>query len=243
MIKILKSDHNKLLEMQKKNEKKKSIFRKKKSAERENQLLKQREDCELIFLHIVEVENLDKKRHNKRQTRDHDRDSLLDHEGFGGESSSVIREDSNTGMRRLLMQTELPDDATQSNLPEIDISDALLKVDNLKEKLDEGLDVLGGKLDVLKKMSEQMGDELDVQNIMLKDLDVKVDKTKEVLEKLNKKQEDAQKAMGNTTIFVIIIILLVVMIVLVVVAFILFRQFLQPILPTFKHWKCVRLTE
>lgn len=235
MIKILKSDHNKLLEMQKKNEKKKSIFRKKKSAERENQLLKQREDCELIFLHIVEVENLDKKRHNKRQTRDHDRDSLLDHEGFGGESSSVIREDSNTGMRRLLMQTELPDDATQSNLPEIDISDALLKVDNLKEKLDEGLDVLGGKLDVLKKMSEQMGDELDVQNIMLKDLDVKVDKTKEVLEKLNKKQEDAQKAMGNTTIFVIIIILLVVMIVLVVVAFILFRQFLQPILPTFKY--------
>ena len=86
MIKYLKSDWQKLSDIQKKNQKKKSFTSKAKTQQLQDIALKQLQDVELCFKHIVETEELDKRRFKRddkgaNKSKDKDRDELLEEAG------------------------------------------------------------------------------------------------------------------------------------------------------------------
>ncbi len=203
MIKIVKEDYEKLQKLHIKASKKKFSF-KKPDPEK---IKKREEDLELIKKHIAEIEELDKRRHQrdtKKKSRKHEND-----EEYGMQGSLA---------EKLMLATQLPDDPTKSNLPTIDISQQMLQLERLNKTLDEKLDIFGEKLDKLKEAAQDIGGELDRQNIMLENLEDKVEKEMQRLDALNKRVENALDAVGGSCKLICIVAIIIVIVGMVGIA-------------------------
>jgi len=187
-------------------------------------------DCELIYKHYVELDELDKRRHkrddkgNKPNSKknDADKDALL--QGAEGDEEPVGGDVDKDGAIRKMVMQNLTDDATKTNLPEIDISEAVAQVDEFKKKMNQSLDRISGKLDVLKQQALDIGDTLDKQNVMIDKLNEKTDKTNVELDKANERLKKQITATSQTTIYIVVIVGIILLIILVIVAYVLITQ-------------------
>ncbi|KAG2383607.1 hypothetical protein C9374_004278 [Naegleria lovaniensis] len=115
------------------------------------------------------------------------------------------------GMEGVVLEQNLPDDATKSQLPSIDISQAMLKVQDMQKQIDQGLDVFSKKLDDLHQMSLDIGSELNEQNRLLEQIDKKVEEEVTKLKNLNARVESAlDKVGGSNKIMCIICIAIII---------------------------------
>ena len=180
----------------------------------------QRSDIDLIKRHVDELEQLSKRKYErdkKSSTKDLDSttSNLL-------EGADDLDDDRNNrgGLSGIVMEQDLPNDATKSNLPQIDISVALQKVNDIQKKIDEGLDVFSKKLDDLHQMSITIGSELTEQNMMLKNIDEKVDKEIDRLKHLNEKVDDALAKVGGSNKLMCIVCIVIIIVVMAACALI-----------------------
>jgi hypothetical protein len=214
--------------------KKKSWFKdKKKDQEKKARLEKEVEDLKLIKLHIQRVVDLDQnhlikkdddKKGKKGKKGDKNREELLGGVEFGSD-------DQPSGGGKVLVQSNELSDEERANLPEIDISDAMAKVEKMKEKIDQGLDEFNKKLDKLKDMATTIGTELDEQNAMIDSIDKKAEKELERLKNLNKKLDGALDKVGGANKMICIIVLLIIIAVCVGIGFVFITTYVKPITP------------
>ena len=191
---------------------------------------KMQTDCELVHKHVIEMEELGKRRFKaqtpsrseKMSKRDADKDSLI--EGAEDEEGNGERDDDNASSLRQMVVQQLPDDATCSSLPEIDISEAMSQVNEYKQKMDQALDRISAKVDVLHQQARDIGDTLDRHNKILDNLDSKTDKNAQKLEQTNKRLEKQITAVSSTTIYIVVIAGLILMIILIIVVYVLCIQ-------------------
>lgn len=225
MIDFLKADRKKMMEIHQKNAKK--VKNKKKFGFRKTKLTpddidSQERDIELITRHILELEEINKARHRKKNNRSQaasrDRNTLLE----GADDDDNADDDPKMGaMRKLVRESDLPDDATRSNLPELDISQSLEKVKDLDKQIDEGLDQFNKRLKDLKKQAEAIGDELDEQGELIDQIQGKSDKAKERIDRLNQRLDKAMNQVNRTQKLVCVIFLLCVILIFAVIGLIL----------------------
>ncbi len=218
MIKVVKGDYEKLEKLHEKYAKKKFSIRKPDP----NRIKREQEDLALIKKHMIEVEELDRKRHQRKEDKKKKKKKDLDvPEMDGGEDDSLAA--------RIALASQLPDDPTQSNLPVIDISAQMAQVDKLNQKMDEHMDILGKKLVQLKEIATDIGAELDTQNARLDSLESKVDKEMQRLEALNKRVDNALDAVGGSTkLFCIIAIIVVIVAMIGIAAIFIINYFPAP---------------
>jgi chromosome segregation ATPase len=200
MIKIVKADFDKLKHLHEKSAKKKKFTRKKPDPVR---IQKQLDDIKLIEQHLMEIEELDKRRHKK------DRESkkkAFDIPDSNGDDDLAAK---------IMMATALPDDPTKSNLPVIDISAQMMQVDNLNKKIDEHADILGEKLVKLKEAALDINGELTTQQVMLENLEEKVEKEIERLKALNERVDTALDKIGGSMKLICIVAIIIVIVAMV----------------------------
>mmetsp|Transcript_3272 Transcript_3272/g.12481 ORF Transcript_3272/g.12481 Transcript_3272/m.12481 type:complete len:339 (-) Transcript_3272:233-1249(-) len=226
MIDFLKADRKKMMEIHQKNAKK--VKNKKKFGFRKTKLTpddidKQEKDILLLTRHIVELEEMNKARHRKKNSRaggsSRERNTLL--EGHEADVENADDDTSMGAMRKLVMESDLPDDATRSNLPELDISQALEKVHNLDKQIEEGLDEFNKKLKDLKAQAQTIGTELDEQSELIDQIQGKSDKAKEKIDRLNQRLDKAMNQVNKTQKLICMIFLLCIILIFAVIALVL----------------------
>lgn len=218
MIKIVKVDYEKLSKLHEKYAKKRKFALTKPKPER---VKKEEEDLALIKQHLIEVEELDKRRHQRKEDKKKKKGKNVEVPEMDGDDDSLAA--------RIALASQLPDDPTQSNLPVIDISAQMAQVDRMNQKMDEHMDVLGDKLIKLKEMAQDIGGELDRQNVMLESLESKVEKEMERLQALNKRVDNALDQVGGSTkLFCIIAIIVIIVAMMGIAAIFIINYFPAP---------------
>lgn len=129
----------------------------------------------------------------------------------------------------MLQQNSNVDDIGFEDLPELDISQALMKVDQNKAQIEEGLEIFSKKLDQLGSMSRAISDELDEQKLIMDDLDEKAAKELERLKNLNKKVESAAQKSGGILRWVFVLLGSIVLCALVAVIYVLIQNYVRPL--------------
>ncbi|KAL9647223.1 hypothetical protein ABK040_012575 [Willaertia magna] len=171
----------------------------------------QESDIQLIRKHIAELEALSLRRYerknNKNGIQDATTSSLL--EGAEDDNNEKGNKNNDAG-QMIVLEQDLPDDATKSKLQTIDISGALAKINDIQSQIDQGLDVFSKKLDDIHQMAKDIGSELDEQNMLLDEMDKKVNTHLESLKNLNMKVENALDKVGGSNKLMCIIFILIV---------------------------------
>ena len=207
MISAIKNDDlNKLVKIHDKNAKKK-MFKKVDPV----LISAQKNDIELVKKHIHELEMLSKRKY-ERDAKNKKDDSTTSHLLEGADELDNENKE-NGGLAGVVLEQDLPDDATRSNLPQIDISTAMLKVQDIQKQIDQGLDVFSKKLDDLHQMSINIGSELTEQNMLLKNIEDKVDKEIERLKNLNERVDNALDKVGGSNKIMCIICIAIIIVV------------------------------
>lgn len=147
-------------------------------------ILQQTEDLHLIDKHIEEVEALDKRRFKAAPSRKKEEKSE--------ETQKFLS-------ANLAFEENLPDDARYSNLPEIDISRSLAKVQENKKLIDAGLDQFSKKLENLKEIAQDTSAELDEHIKLVDRIDHKVDTENENLANLTKNVDKTIEEVNKST--------------------------------------------
>lgn len=216
MIGFLKNDRKELIAIYEKNKKKverskkggfKTIFSKKTSLT-DDDLDKQARAIGTITAQIVEIDEVNKQKFKKKKNKS-------SAAAFADEDD----EPDDPGMqqaRKLVLESELPGDIQQSQLPQLDISDSLKRIEKFEEEVDKGLDILDSKLDILAQQNKDMQDGLKEGDILIANATKKAEKHTNSLNRLNKRLDKAI-ATNNQTIKLIIISCLMVVAVIVMV--------------------------
>lgn len=208
MISAIKNDDlQKIIKIHEKSAKKR--FLKKVDPE----LIKaQKNDIELIKKHILELELLSKRKYDKDSKKNPKEDTTTSHLLEGADD--LDNENKSSGvMDGVVLEQNLPDDATKSQLPTIDISQAMLKVQDMQKQIDQGLDVFSKKLDDLHQMSLDIGNELNEQNRLLEQIDKKVEEEVTKLKNLNAKVDNALDKVGGSNKIMCIICIAIIIVV------------------------------
>jgi len=127
------------------------------------------EEIMLIKLHVQEIVHLAKRRYERKSLRRNKRGSSTPSRHY--EDDSFL---------------ELPDDPTETDLPEILIEIALEKVQKNKKELSKGLKAFRERLEAMKAEQLQMADNLDTTKTILADTQRKVDDDAEELRRVKK---------------------------------------------------------
>ncbi len=217
MIKIVKGDYEKLEMLHQKYVKRKKYTIRKPDPDR---IKREQEDLALIKKHLIEVEELDKRRHQRKEDRNK-RSDLNVPEMDGGEDDSLAA--------RIALATQLPDDPGQSKLPVIDISAQMAQVEQMNQQLDRYMDELSQRLGNLRTIAMDMGSEIDSQNRRLESVEDKVVKELERLQALNKRVDNALDAVGGSTkLFCIIAIIIIIVAMIGIAAIFIINYFPAP---------------
>lgn len=224
MIDFLKVDRKKMIDIYNSNAKKvknRKKFSFKKTKLTPEDIEKQERDIELISRHIVELEEINKARHRKKNARasTKEKNDLLS--GADGENDKDDDDPKMKEIRRLVLESDLPDDPTRSQLPELDISQALEKVKTADQQIDEGLDKFNKKLVDLKQQAKAIGNELDEQKEIIEQIQGKTDKAKDRIDRLNQRLDKAMNQVNRTQKLICITFILCVALIFAVVGLVL----------------------
>lgn len=187
-------------------------------------LVQQAENLALLERHLREVDALSKRKVGSElnETKvdqgarsmlfsDSGGDGDLQSGGGGGESAK-----DNPLSSMLIHEDELPMDARDSNLPQLQIQEQLSRVQDYKEQIDQGLDMFAEKLKRLHEMSLETGHELDEQNRIIDSIDDKVERETEKITQLNTRVQKATAETANSIRMLILAVFLIIIAVLLV---------------------------
>jgi SYP7 family syntaxin len=193
-IKNIRDEGVRLKEIQKKEESKK-----KQSPEDQKRLKEREEIVGLVFKHIEECENLEKKRFADKLNAD--RGALL--------TGAAVKID--------MVNTSGP---TATDLPDIDadpdpeVTRGLQQLHEGDHKIDMDLEQISANVNILKEIAINMDKELGRQNDMLDVIDKKVDKAQIHLDHVNAKMKKALDGVMKGDRFMVSCILLCVLLAL-----------------------------
>eukprot|EP00761_Pharyngomonas_kirbyi_P013348 gb/GECH01013376.1/.p1 GENE.gb/GECH01013376.1/~~gb/GECH01013376.1/.p1 ORF type:complete len:293 (+),score=102.55 gb/GECH01013376.1/:1-879(+) len=102
------------------------------------------------------------------------------------------------------------DDADE--VPDIDLSEFQTQLKETDAQIDEGLDYIHSGVVRLKNLATNVNDELQTQDVMLDEIERKIEKNDEGIQQLNTKLKKSLDQAGGCTRFVIVIIMVVIMI-------------------------------
>jgi len=167
---------------------------------------KRQEDVELVFQHIEECEQLEKKRYASSSSQA--RVELFAGGGHGIAMSTLSTYPSGTG----------PGTSTSgSALPEIDdeTQEGLQLIDRKNQAIDEQLEVVAEGVSELKSIALNIRDEVKVQSAMVDEITNKVDAASVHLNSLNKKMKRTLAQTRSADRFILDFILLVVLLAII----------------------------
>jgi hypothetical protein len=185
--------------------------KKKRKPEEEEELTHQKESVDLIFKHLDEVDKLEKRRFQKKESAA--RTELF--KGFTPRSPTSSNASSPSGGGvggggggggRDKADRIVP----ESTLPDIDVEAGLQKWAERDQQMDVMLTQIGQGVSVLKDMATEMGQELDKQAIMIEEIEAKVIKADVSLKVLDKRLSQALSKTPTSEKACVYIILLVV---------------------------------
>ena len=78
-------------------------------------------------------------------------------------------------------------------------------IKDIQEDINDDLDIIGDGLSALKEMALTMGEELDVQDQMIKEVGLNVDKAAQDLERLNKNVKETLKEQASQNMCIYLI--------------------------------------
>jgi len=183
----LQKDHEQRLERRGTGDKKGML-----KANQELEEIRSRGDVvDNVFKHVDECEALEKKRYSRPDSKD-DRASLM------------------VGSGRAAIKT--PKNATETSLAPIDEDAAagLAMLQRQDQQLDETLTTIGMGVQRLGKIAVDMQEEVKTQNVMISEIDEKVEKATTHLQGLNVKVKDALEKAGGLGRMLCVILLLII---------------------------------
>lgn len=169
----------------------------------ENQQMKEI-DLDLIEKHIEEVEAMFKRRKPSIENDRNDKQSLKNNEEVA-----------------LIFSSQLPNDPLDSSFPSIDISKSLENVKNNNQRIEKTLDIFTGKLSALKDIVIDTGYELNSQNKILSDIEMKNISETTAIERLNLRATSVTTGINATLRITIAFVCITILLTLVAV-FVLF---------------------
>jgi len=152
------------------------------------------EVVDLVFKHIEEVELLEKRRLHGNAPVAEDRIGLL---GAAGRSSYAV-----------------PRSAQETDLGDIDedTKSGLAMLQRKDEELDEDLDQISAGVKRLGNLAIDMHSEIQMQNVMIGEIEDRVDRNVAHLQNINAKVKDALEQAGGITRFIVNLVLLILVI-------------------------------
>eukprot|EP00003_Mantamonas_plastica_P025842 TRINITY_DN514_c0_g1_i3.p1 TRINITY_DN514_c0_g1~~TRINITY_DN514_c0_g1_i3.p1 ORF type:complete len:193 (-),score=90.49 TRINITY_DN514_c0_g1_i3:125-703(-) len=167
---------------------------KKKDADREL-LAKYEKVVELTHSHIEECESLEKKRFTERNQSN--KNELMN----GAATKKSLYIDPN--------ETELED------IDSVEVTQALQAFEEKNAQIDDVVDDIQEDVYVLKGLAKDMNEEVDRQNIMLDEVNNKVQKNLDHTKKINKKMKGILKKVRGGDRFIVDLILIIVVLAIV----------------------------
>eukprot|EP01027_Heterolobosea_sp_BB2_P013551 GEZU01019540.1.p1 GENE.GEZU01019540.1~~GEZU01019540.1.p1 ORF type:complete len:272 (-),score=107.55 GEZU01019540.1:130-945(-) len=234
----IKEEGEKLQQVHERMSKKPLISSKIKLQEHQEATRKRQEQLDVVKQHIREVEQLDQRRFERKggggTSSSRTSELLGNNKGSNSSSSSnSSSKKSGSGSNKtqskgnseggsngdVEMDDQLPSDPTDTNLPDIDISDCMIQIKEKDQKIDAGLDQISARVKKLGQIALEMNTELKVQEQIMTDIDKSIDKNQEKIENLNRKLENALEQQGGMTRFIAVLLLIVIVLALVGVAY------------------------
>ncbi|KAG8459231.1 hypothetical protein KFE25_005742 [Diacronema lutheri] len=169
------------------------------------------EVVELVLKHIEEVEMLEKRRYQTKESEA--RGSLFATSGLRGTSTGV----DVGGLRSVVVN--MPDGAgpsaggraaTDTDLPDIETQEGLAQLARTDERIDQELEEISAGVQDLKHIALDMKEEVRLQSAMVDEITNKVDGANEHLHNLNRKMKNALKEVRSADRFIIDFILIVI---------------------------------
>ncbi|KAJ3049467.1 hypothetical protein HK097_009546 [Rhizophlyctis rosea] len=198
-IRQLKEDYMRMSEIVQKETRKAA----KKPPKDPEQLKARQEILQLCQQHIEELENLEKRKFNDAYMAD--RADLMS----GASRQTHYASGKGKGA------DEAPDPFTNTELPDIDVEDDLRKIADRNAEIDKDLDAIGIGVTHLKNIANEMGEELDRQNVALDDIEAGVDKALDHVDNLNIKMKKTLDGMMKGDRFMVNCVLMCILLALV----------------------------
>jgi len=187
-IKGLRDNGNKLRELQRK-----EATRTKGKALAVEQSETRQEQVELVFKHIEEVENQERRR-------------------YGGKTTEARVELFSGGRKGGAMQisaTRVPTGGTE--LPDLETVEGLRMIQRKDQQIDEALDQVAEGVSELKDIALTMRDEVKIQSSMVDEITNKVDSANQHLNSMNKRMKKTLEATRSADRFILDFILLIIL--------------------------------
>ncbi|KAJ1641096.1 hypothetical protein T492DRAFT_923090 [Pavlovales sp. CCMP2436] len=167
------------------------------------------EVVELVLKHIEEVEMLEKRRYQAKDSET--RTNLFAGSGFGGGGSDM------NGLRHVAIS--FPEGmagpsggraATDSDLPDIETQEGLSQLKQTDGRIDVELEEISNGVQDLRHIALDMKEEVRLQSAMVDEITNKVDGANDHLHNLNRKMKNALKEVRSADRFIIDFILIIV---------------------------------
>mmetsp|Transcript_42194 Transcript_42194/g.68453 ORF Transcript_42194/g.68453 Transcript_42194/m.68453 type:complete len:290 (-) Transcript_42194:117-986(-) len=165
----------------------------------EEKLQVRQDMVKLVFDHIEECEQLEKRRYAGDKS-EKDRANLL----RGASTASSSKQT----YQRSAMDSELPD------LEDPELEEGLAKLRKKNEELDKDLDQISKGVGELGQLAQNMNSEVRLQSSMLDELQDKVDKTRDHMQNTNKRMKMLVEKIAPPQRFCVDIVLLVILVAL-----------------------------
>lgn len=170
------------------------------------------EVVELVLKHIEEVEGLEKRRYQTKETEA--RVNLFAGAGFGGGAAGS----DISGLRSVMVG--MPEGAgggpgggraaTDTELPDIDVQEGLQALAKTDERIDNELEEISSGVQDLKHIALDMKEEVRLQSAMVDEITNKVDGAHDHLHNINRKMKNALKEVRSADRFILDFILIVI---------------------------------
>lgn len=190
-IKSLREDANKLRDLQKK-----EAARSKGKANMSSQIEARQETVELVFKHVEECENQERRRFTAKNSEA--RVELFSG-GRGGGSSAAGG----------VSATRVPTGGVE--LPDIETQEGLKQLQRKDQQIDEALEDVAAGVQDLRNIALDMRDEVKIQSSMVDEITNKVDAANTHLNTINKKMKKTLAATRSADRFILDFILLTVL--------------------------------
>mmetsp|Transcript_13347 Transcript_13347/g.35034 ORF Transcript_13347/g.35034 Transcript_13347/m.35034 type:complete len:282 (-) Transcript_13347:378-1223(-) len=148
-----------------------------------------REIVDLVFQHIEEVEQLEKKPYVRKEAG-----------RYGGMSMK------RGGIKRSAMETDL------KQIDDPEVSSGLMELKQRDQEIDDQLDLISKGVARLKGIAIDIKEETKLQNVMTDEITEKVDNATENLQQLNGKMKEILKKAGGASRIIVYIVLFVVLV-------------------------------
>ncbi|KAL0487375.1 syntaxin [Acrasis kona] len=228
MIKSIFTDFDEMKQLQVRNLNKRLFFSTAiKIQQKKEQDAKEAEDIILLAEHVLALENEDKKRFGNKNKDVSSMASKVKKQLLQGLMTS--NEEAKTSDGQPIKTEDDLDQLGFNDLPELDISQSLVRVENNKAELSQALDAFSTKVEKLSVIAKSISVELDEQGNMVDDLDEKAKKEVERLENLNQKVEKALEKSGGIMKYLAVLIFLIIACMVFALLYILVVKYISPI--------------